>query len=100
MIIDALLKKRLAACANILGHIRSKFWWMGRLDTADEVMVLCKTTARNFKAVSRRVREMHSYKVPEIIAIPIVDGHEQYLRWIEDSVNGRSEAKSQITKSK
>ena len=85
-IIGVLLRKRLVACANILGNIHSRFWWMGRLDTANEVMVLCKTTAANFTSVSRAVKDIHSYKVPEIIAVPIVAGDKSYLEWIEDSV--------------
>lgn len=85
-IIDVLLQKRLVACANIIGGIRSKFWWMGKLDTANEILLACKTVTRNFNAVSREIKNIHSYKVPEIIALPIVDGYKPYIEWIENSV--------------
>lgn len=63
---------------------------MGRLDTANEVMIMCKTTAGNFNPVSRAVKDIHSYKVPEIIAVPIIAGERRYLDWIKDSVKRRA----------
>lgn len=85
-IAGALLRKKLVACANIIGGVDSKFWWQGRLDKAREVIVVFKTVSGNFKAASRLVKEIHSYKVPEIIALPIVAGDREYLEWIKKSV--------------
>ncbi|MDP3804830.1 MAG: divalent-cation tolerance protein CutA [Candidatus Omnitrophota bacterium] len=84
-IIDSLLKKRLAACGNIVGGVESKFWWNGKIDSATEVLVMLKAKAANFKAIEKEVKRIHSYDVPEIIAIPIVDGSKEYLKWIGES---------------
>ncbi|MBP7056087.1 MAG: divalent-cation tolerance protein CutA [Candidatus Omnitrophica bacterium] len=92
-IVDALLRSRLVACANIVGSVRSRFWWMGRLDAANESLVICKTIADNFRAVSKKVKELHSYKVPEILSIPITDGSKPYLGWIEESVGYKARPK-------
>lgn len=81
-----LLRKKLAACANIIEGVSSSFWWRGRLQNEREVVVLFKTVSRNFKTASRLVKEMHSYEVPEIIAIPIVAVDKEYLEWIKESV--------------
>ncbi len=86
-ITEDLLQKRLIACANTMADVRSRFWWNGKLDEACEVLVICKTVAGNFSAVSDAVRKIHSYKVPEIIAIPITGGAISYLDWIRESVD-------------
>lgn len=81
-----LLKKRLVACANVVGRVGSKFWWNGRIDKAKETLVIFKTSGKNFKAVEKEVKRLHSYEVPEIIAIPIIALSKDYRRWLEDSV--------------
>ena len=86
LIADSLLKKRLVACSNIIDNIASKFWWNGSIDKARETLVTCKTSGDNFKAVEKEVKKLHSYKVPEIIALPIVRLSKDYLHWIKDSV--------------
>jgi periplasmic divalent cation tolerance protein len=86
IIAGALLKKRLVACANIAGSITSRFWWKGKIDTASEVLVILKTRRANFHSVERDVKRLHSYDVPEIIALPIAAGSAAYLDWIRDSV--------------
>lgn len=83
---DSLLGKRIVACANIIGKIESKFWWHGRIDKAREVLAIFKTTGKNFKAVEKEVKKLHSYEVPEIVAIPIVALSGDYSDWIRDSV--------------
>ncbi|MFA5146315.1 MAG: divalent-cation tolerance protein CutA [Candidatus Omnitrophota bacterium] len=82
---SSLLKKRLAACANIIDGVRSRFWWQGKVDSADEVLVLFKAPAGNFRAIEKEVKRLHSYDVPEIIAIPITAGSREYLNWIDES---------------
>ncbi len=79
----SILKKRLAACANIVSGVDSKFWWNGRIDKAKEVLVILKTKLSNFKRIEKEVKRIHSYEVPEIIAIPIIAGSKKYLNWIE-----------------
>ncbi len=81
-----LLGEKLIACANIAGGVRSLFWWKGRIDTAAEALMIMKTTEDNFGRVRKRVRELHSYEVPEIISAPIAAGDGDYLRWIKESV--------------
>lgn len=82
---DVLLKKRLAACGNIIDGVDSKFWWQGKIDSAREVLLILKTSIANFKRIEKEIKRIHSYEVPEIIALPIVAGSEEYLSWINDS---------------
>ena len=67
-----LLNKRFIACANISAHIKSKFGWKGKIDTVAETLLTMKTLKSNFRKVETEVRRLHSYEVPEIIAIPVV----------------------------
>jgi periplasmic divalent cation tolerance protein len=85
-IADSLLKKRLIACASIVAGLESRFWWKGGLDKAKESLVIMKTARKNFKAVEKEVKRLHSYEVPEIIASPISHGTKEYLGWISESV--------------
>lgn len=77
-----LLAKRLVACASILPKMRSRFWWKGKLDSAAELLVTMKTVRLNFKKIEAEIKRIHSYEVPEIIALPIVAGNRDYLDWI------------------
>ena len=81
-----LLEKRLVACANILPNIESRFWWKGKLDSAAELLLTMKTARSNFKKIETEIKRLHSYEVPEIIAIPIVAGSRDYLDWISQVV--------------
>lgn len=80
---DSLLTKRLIACANIVTGIESKFWWRGRIDNAKEVLMLIKAKAGNFKIIEKEIKRIHSYEVAEIIALPIIKGSKDYLKWIQ-----------------
>jgi len=82
---NALVKRRLAACVNIVPSIESIFVWQGKVDHARECLLLIKTPAGTFAPLARAVRLLHPYEVPEIIALPISAGHPPYLRWIKDS---------------
>lgn len=88
-IAHALVERRLAACANIVGPIHSVYRWQGKVETAAEHLLIIKTTAQMFAAVSKAIRELHSYELPECIQLPIESGSAEYLRWIADSVAGR-----------
>ena len=79
---EALVGERLAACANILGPITSLYWWEGRMQRGDEVALIAKTTADLVDRIVARVRELHSYTVPCIVALPIEQGNPAFLRWI------------------
>ena len=85
-IIQSLLKERLIACANIIGPVSSLFWWKDRIDEATEFIVLMKSHSKLFDKLSKKVKEIHSYEVPEILALPILKGSSSYLNWLEETL--------------
>lgn len=83
----AVVKARLAACANILpGRVRSIYRWKGKVETTGETMMMLKTSRRRFDALCHEIERLHSYDTPEIIALPVTLGARKYLAWIEDSL--------------
>ena len=82
-----LVEERLAACANIVPQIESIYHWQGKLETSAEVFVIFKTTRDRYPAFEQRLRALHSYDVPEIVAIDIAAGLSAYLNWIVESVS-------------
>jgi periplasmic divalent cation tolerance protein len=85
-IAERLLTSRKAACVNIVPGVSSSFWWQGKLDSAQESLLIIKTRASLLQEVVALVKEVHSYSVPEIIALPIIGGNEDYLNWIDGEV--------------
>ncbi len=81
-IADALVARRKAACVNIVPKVNSIYRWQGKIENAEESLLVVKTRAKLFPDVIGVVKGIHSYEVPEIIAIPIVDGNPDYLKWI------------------
>jgi len=79
------VKRRLAACANIVPRIESIYRWKGKVEKSAEVLVLMKTTAARLKELERRIREQHSYDLPEFVVLPVTKGSQGYLRWIEEN---------------
>ncbi len=77
-----LVKRGLAACVNILPSIRSVYTWKGKVETASEHLLLVKSHGRQYKAIEARIRELHPYELPEIIAVPIAGGLDKYLGWL------------------
>jgi periplasmic divalent cation tolerance protein len=90
VIAQALVKEKLAACVNIISNIESLFWWEGKVDRAKEWLLVAKSTKKELPKVIKAVRKLHSYKVPEIIALPIVGGFNLYLNWIDESLGRKS----------
>lgn len=90
-IVRSLLNKRLIACANIFGPVESNFWWKRKIDKASEFLVLMKSSEKLFIKLSQAIREMHSYEVPEILALPIVKGSKPYLEWLNASLTDSGE---------
>ncbi|GGT00490.1 divalent-cation tolerance protein CutA [Planobispora rosea] len=78
----SITEARFAACVQIVGPIRSVYWWDGKVETAEEWQLLIKTTAEMFPALEKHIKENHSYDTPEIIATSIVAGSPEYLSWI------------------
>jgi periplasmic divalent cation tolerance protein len=85
-IADTLVSERLAACAQVVGPIRSTYRWRGQVERADEWYCHLKTTADRWDAVLARIHALHSYETPEIIAVPIVAGAAPYLAWVAQEV--------------
>lgn len=81
-----LVEAKLAACANILPQVESIYHWQGKIETADEVMVLFKTTHAKYAAFAQRLKELHPYKVPEVVAVDIAAGLPDYMQWVADSI--------------
>src|ERR1700740_908323 len=81
-----LVEHQLAACVNIIRQSESTYRWQGKVESSQEWLLLIKTTAEKFNEVRDAIRELHSYDLPECIAIAIDDGSAEYLEWIGDSV--------------
>ena len=80
----SLVEEKLAACSNIISPIRSIYSWRGEICDDKETLIILKTKKNLFKQIENRVKELHSYEVPEIIAIPIIEGSDKYLSWVRD----------------
>lgn len=85
LVADAVVGGRLAACASIVGPIRSLYWWDGKIQDDSELLLIMKTRKSLFNRLRDAVVSVHSYNVPEIVALPLTDGHEPYLSWISES---------------
>jgi periplasmic divalent cation tolerance protein len=84
---DVLLDGRQAACVNIIPGVNSAYWWKGRVEAAEECLVIAKTKASQLHKIVETVKHHHGYSVPEIIATPIVGGNPDYLAWIDAEVS-------------
>jgi len=94
LIARALVERRLAACVNVTGEIRSIYRWEGKVCSESERLLVIKTTVARFAAVLDAIRGLHSYKNPEVVLLPISDGSDAYLRWILESVGEANGADS------
>ncbi len=90
-IANMLLNQRKVACVNILPKISSLFWWQDKLDSAQESLLIVKTRVSLLSEIVSMVREVHSYDVPEVIALPIIGGNPDYLEWIGKEVKQSTE---------
>mgnify|MGYP003579775346 CR=1 FL=1 len=84
MIGRALVEERLAACVNILPGMRSIYRWQGAIESADEVVLIAKSRSALVTALVARVRQLHSYDVPCVVSLPILDGNPDYLQWLAE----------------
>jgi len=83
---EALVREHLAACVNRVPAVSSTYIWKGAVQTDEEVMLVIKTTEARFEAVKSRLTDLHPYELPELIAIPVCAGAENYLEWVRDNV--------------
>ena len=81
-----LVEHQLAACVNIVPRVESIYRWQGKVESSQEWLLLIKTSAEKFPAVRDAIRELHSYDLPECVALTIEDGSPDYLQWLADSV--------------
>jgi periplasmic divalent cation tolerance protein len=79
---DALLKEKIIACANIINPVTSFFHWQGKVDRCEECLVVMKSRRDLFGELAEQVKKLHSYEVPEVLALPIVDGSQAYMAWL------------------
>jgi len=85
-IAKALVEEKLAACVNIINAVESLFWWENKVDRVSEALLIIKSSDEKFAEISQTVKSLHSYEVPEIIALPITNGYKPYLDWINESI--------------
>jgi periplasmic divalent cation tolerance protein len=79
---ETLLREKIIACANIINPVTSFFHWQGKVDKCEECLVVMKSRRDLFSELAQQVKRLHSYEVPEVLAFPIVDGSEAYLKWL------------------
>jgi len=91
-IAQKLLGECLIACANIYGPVESRFLWQGKTEKAREFLVLMKSSRELFPKLAEAAKEMHSYEVPEILAVPIVEGFKPYLEWLNTTLKASGES--------
>lgn len=84
----ALVEEKLVACANLVPEITSFFIWEGKLSEERETLLILKAPASQYPRIEARVKELHSYQVPEVIALPIAEGSPDYLKWVGSSAPG------------
>jgi periplasmic divalent cation tolerance protein len=83
---NSIVEERLAACVNILPGIRSIYRWKDQIESGQEILLIIKTTQERFAALCDRIVALHPYDTPEVIALPVVDGFEKYLTWLQAQV--------------
>lgn len=88
-IAEKLVEEKLVACVNVVPQIRSVFLWKGEVCHEPEVLMIMKTPTSLFPSLQKRVKEIHSYEVPEIIAFPVSQGLPQYLQWVVESTEAK-----------
>ena len=85
-IAQSLLESKLIACANVVGPVESHFHWKGKIEHTEEFLLLMKSRSDLFDELVENVKRMHSYEVPEVVALPIVEGLKSYLGWLGSSL--------------
>jgi periplasmic divalent cation tolerance protein len=84
----SLVEERLAACVNLASPLRSIYRWKGKICDEKEWLLIIKTRMDRFEEVAKKIRSLHSYTVPEVIALPILEGSPSYLQWLQEMTTG------------
>jgi periplasmic divalent cation tolerance protein len=87
----ALVDGRLAACVNVVPGVRSFYHWKGGIDSSQEFLLIVKTSRDLFPALRAEIEKLHPYELPELLALPVVDGAENYLMWLQANLRGASQ---------
>ena len=87
-IAGAIVEQRLAACVQVIGPIHSTYWWQGQMETAEEYLCLMKASRDVYRSLEAAIKEVHSYETPEILAMPVLEGNEDYLSWLRGELRG------------
>ncbi len=85
-IAEKIVGEKLAACVNVVSNVSSVYWWRKKIERANEALLLAKTSGEKLDRLTTRIKELHSYEVPEIIALPIKRGSSEYFRWLKESL--------------
>ncbi|KAK3244392.1 divalent ion tolerance protein CutA [Cymbomonas tetramitiformis] len=91
-IASALIESKLAACVNMIPGVESMYWWEGKVETDQELLLMIKSRQSLVNEVTAKVNEVHPYDVPEVISVPITGGSDKYLQWLADSTTGNAAA--------
>jgi len=83
---DLIVSEKLAACVTMVPSVHSTYWWKGNVERAEEVLLIIKTAPHKFERLAKRIKQIHSYSVPEILALPVAKGNPAYLKWLKQSV--------------
>lgn len=89
-IAQSLVEKRLAGCVQVVGPITSTYWWEGKIETAGEWLCIIKSRKDLYKELEKAMQQIHPYKVPEIFAVPVVEGSQSYLEWLGGELQGKT----------
>ena len=88
-IADKILEKKIAACVQISGPIKSIYWWKNKIENEEEWYCFIKTKKKLYNKIEKMIKKMHAYETPEIIATPIIKGSNEYLRWLDDTIQNK-----------
>jgi|ERR1051326_4885073 periplasmic divalent cation tolerance protein len=83
---SALVRERICACVNIFPEMNSVYWWKGKMEEANEAVLIAKTTKTKFSKLSARVKELHSYECPCILQLDVTDGNKEYVKWLLENI--------------
>jgi len=89
-IANILVEKRLAACVQIVGPIKSTYWWKGKIEKAEEWLCVIKSKKGRYEELEKSIKENHPYEVPEIFAMPVVEGSKDYLEWLDKELKNEA----------